>query len=253
MINVLSVPPLFISLLLITLGIIVYSKNRKPLINKIFLCLCFVSSIWLLFYALAYNSSDKETALLYLRIGYCGVIFIAVSTFHFIAEFLRIKKLERIVYFIYLIGCGFVISIWTSSYFIKDVYHFYWGFYPLAGILHPFFLIFFIGLAVTSETMLLYSLLFKKDLSSRQKNQTKYILSAFMVYNFASVDFFANYKIEIYPFGYLPSFLFIGIIGYSILRYRLMDIYLAIKRTAAYSLSARASYRFFRNPCYNSD
>jgi len=181
---------------------------------------------------------NEHTAFLWLKIGYCGVIFIAVTFFHFTIEFLEIRKLKILVFWSYVAGFLWVISIWKSSYFIKGVYKYFWGYYPIAGLLHPIFLVFFVGLVSFSLTLLLYFLLVRKEkLPTFKRAQIKYTLSAFLIFDFASVDFLPNYGIQIYPFGYLPTLLFASIVAYTILRFHLLDIYLYIKRTAAYSLA----------------
>ncbi|NLE65684.1 MAG: GHKL domain-containing protein [Elusimicrobia bacterium] len=44
------------------------------------------------------------------------------------------------------------------------------------------------------------------------------------------VDYIIKYHLEIYPYGYFSALLFIGIIAYAIVRYRLMDITLAFTK-----------------------
>lgn len=241
--NTYSLLPLVTSLLLIVMGIFVYWKNRKNDLNQIFFSLCFTSSIWLFFYSIAYSSQDKQTAFFWFRMGYCGVVFIAVTVFHYTVQLLNIKNLKNFAFANYLIGGICCVLIWSSTLLVKGVYKYFWGYYPAAGHFHPFFLVFFIGLISLSFTLLAYSLLFqKKEIISFipkithaiTRGQVKYFFLAIFIYNLASVDFFPNYGIEIYPFGYIPTFIFILIIGYTIIKYRLMDIRIFITRATIF-------------------
>lgn len=244
--NLYSIPPLITSLLLLSLGIFVYSKNRRNPLNRVFFPLCLTSGVWLFFYSLAYNSTSENMGFLCLKIGYCGIIFIAVIFFHYTKEFLEVRKMKGLVLLNYLMGILWVFSIWKSSYFIKGIHKYFWGYYPLAGSLHPIFLIFFIGLISFSLIFLLYYFLYQKEkLTPLKTIQIKYLFLAFFIFNFASLDFLPNYGIKIYPFGYLPALFFTLIIAYSILRYRLMDINIVIKKTVVYSLSAGLLASFF--------
>jgi len=240
--NIFSIPPFIISLFQIALGVIVYTRNQKNILNRLFALLCFVSSMWLLFYSFGYGRGNSEqNADLFFRIGYTGVIFIAVIAFHYTLKFLRVQNIQLLIISAYFLGMIWVSLLWASHLLIDKVRLYSWGYYPQAGILHPLFLVFFIGIASTISTMLFYFFWKKRDqLSTRQISQIKYLFLALFVYNFASVDFLPNYGLEIYPLGYLPAFIFLIVIGYTIIRYRLMDISLAITRTsifiATYSL-----------------
>jgi len=204
-------------------------------LNRIFAILCANSAIWLLSYSVAYVSSNILVASLWLKMGYSAVILITAIVFQYTIEFLKLDKLRKIVVFIYLICFFWEILLWTSSLLIKDVHKYFWGFYPSAGKFHVIFLVFFISLAMSTFCILLYFFLFRKDsLSPRQISQIKYLFLAFFIYNSASVDFLPNYGLSIYPFGCFPAFIFILIIGYTILKFRLMDISLAITRTSVF-------------------
>ncbi len=203
--------------------------------NRVFLALCLVSGVWLLSYSLAYQSRSPDMADLLGRIGYCGVVFIPITVFHFTVRFLQIYRLKKIVVFNYLVGFIWCFYIWCTSYLVKGVYKYFWGFYPLAGKLHPVFLVFFMVLMTISLVFLAYYLWINKDkLTAIKRMQVKYFFLAGVIYSFASVDFLPNYGIHIYPFGYIPAFIFILLIAYAIIRYRLMDIRLAITKTGIF-------------------
>lgn len=234
--------PLFISaFLILSLGFVIYSKNKGKILNRTFSLICLVSGIWLLCYAFAYVILNKKLALILFKLGYCGVVFIPIASFHFFTEFFRTNRFKFFVYVSYLIGLIFIVLIWLTPYLVKDIHKYFWGYYPLAGKLHFCFFLFFSFLILFSFLLFFYFGWFRKTKISPLINvQSKYLFIALCVYNFAIVDFLPNYKIEVYPFGYLPAFLFVVIISFAIIRYRLMDISIAITRTgifiAVYSL-----------------
>lgn len=232
--NTYSFTPLIISLLLFSLGIFVFLKNRANSLNRVFFYLSTVSSIWLFFYSLAYNTSVEEQALTLLKIGYCGVVFIAITYFHYAVAFLRMKKMRPVIFVSYFIGIGWILTIFFTPYFISGVYKYFWGYYPKAGMLHPVFLVFFIGLLSFSMILYSYFLFFKKALSVIEKIQVKYIFLAFAIYNLACIDFVPNYGITIYPFGCIPTFFFLLIFSFTIVKYRLMDIRIFITRATIF-------------------
>jgi signal transduction histidine kinase len=233
--NIFLIPPVIISVLFIILGSFVYFQNRKAVLNNLFTLLCLNSSIWLFSYSMGYGCKNELTAFLWLRIGYTGVIFITTYVFNYTVVFLNLKKLQLVVLLTYLLGFIWVTLLWFSPYLIKGISKYYWGYYPKAGVFHPLFLLFFIGLSMSTFTLLLYFFFFKrKNISLIRIEQIKYLFLAFFIYNFASVDFLPNYGIKIYPFGYIPAFIFTLLIGYTVVKYRLMDISVVITRTGVF-------------------
>jgi len=69
-----------------------------------------------------------------------------------------------------------------------------------------------------------YDTQFRNAVPSAHRERTKSFLKAFGVGYFASFDFLANYGVPLYPFGYIPIFLFFFIAARTIRRYRLMDM-----------------------------
>jgi len=231
------------SLLLLTsclfscFGVFVLLNDTKGVLNRIFFFLCFVSTVWLSSYSLAYSNVDHERALVWFKIGYVGVIFIAPIVFNYVVRFLGFKKLLKFVYLGYFLGLAWVLILFRSSLFITTVNAFSWGLYPQGGTLHKFFLVYFLALVSIAFTLLIVQLFLPtKNIGSFKRTQLSYLLLAFFVYNFASCDFLPNYGINIYPFGYIPLLLFLLLIGHTIVRYHLMDIKVAMTRAGIFLL-----------------
>lgn len=227
--------PFIISILLLVMGVFVYRNNQKQYSNRIFLGLCLTSSCWLFFYSIAYIVQNEHIAFIFLKIGYSGVVFIPITVFHYTLEFLNFQRVKKIAHYNYFFGTFCVLIIWTTPLIINNVKKYFWGFYPIGGILHPFFLAYFLSLLTMSFVFLLYIYIYKqKQITPSKKIQIKYLLIAYFIYDFASTDFLANYNLAVYPFGYLPAFLFILIIGYTIVKYRLMEINIVITRVGIF-------------------
>ena len=170
-----------------------------------------------------------------MRLGYSGIIFIPLTFFHFFVTYVHSQEDRKWVKLAYLLGVLLTILIWTTDLIVSGVYHYHWGFYPKAGILHPFYLLLLTVLAVRAVILL------KKDLDCNKKsplvyNQTKYVLVAILLYMLASVDFLVNYKIiSVYPPGFVAIMLSLCAITYAIVRYRLLDINIVVTRTAVFA------------------
>lgn len=176
-----SIFPLIVSVMLLILGVFVYKSNKEQYLNKIFLGLCLTSSCWLFFVSLAYIVKNEHIAFVLLKMCYCGVVFIPITIFHYIVEFLKIKKIKIIALYNYLIGFICIILIWTTPFIVGGMRKYFWGYYPIAGILHPLFLVYFILFgAILTSLLLLYKYYYSEEkLSYLKKEQIKYVLLAF--------------------------------------------------------------------------
>jgi signal transduction histidine kinase len=236
--NVYSFPVLFTSLLLLLLGVAVFLKNTKKRVNLQFLIICLTSSIWLFFTSLAYNSLSQIQSFLLFRIAYIGIIFIPFTFFHYIVLFLEVNK-KQLYRFVVRLGYGvgtlFSVLSLFSSLVISRSGEFFWGWYPIKGVLHPLLLFFFFSYIIFGIALLICSLMAFNDLFLNAKRiQIRYILLGLFIFNFASLDFLANYELNVYPFGYIPTLLFLIIIGYAIVRYHLMEIKVTITRAGIF-------------------
>ena len=223
--NPLSIPPILSSILFLVLGGFVFSQNRKSNINFTFLLICITTFWWQYSWFFLFNTQDKELAEILVKMGHVGIILLPVTILHFVLAFL--KKTDRfnriVLYLSYSVAALFEISLFTSDYLIDGYYEYFWGFYPKANFLHPFFLVFTTLLLIRIVYMLLGSL--KKEANgSPRRFQMEYILISIIFYAFASSDFVVNYGFEFYPIGFIPILLFLGTIAYAIARYHLMDI-----------------------------
>lgn len=175
------------------------------------------------------NIGNYESALLWWKIAYIGVIFIPIFFIHFVFKFLSINK-KIFIYTVYFLGLLFLAANLFTDLFIKDIKwmfdQFYYIFPPT--ILYNFFIIFFIGLVFYGHIKLWQS--YKKS-NGVQRSQIKYLFIATSIgFGGGSVSFLPVYGVEIYPFLNLLIFPFAPIVAYAIFRYRLMDLRIAIRK-----------------------
>lgn len=224
--------PLFIlysilisAIFIFLLGVWVWLKNPKLLLNKIFLLLT-ITSVGIFFgsYMMLKNcESSLEKVVFWDRFLYIFVVFIPVVFYHFIlviTNFKAKKSYKKLLFLGYLISFFFLI-ISRTDYFIKGVFQYKYGCHTTAQLFHHLFLIFFL-----IYVALFYGLLVKAFLKEKgfKKNQLKYILIAIFFYSILALGFLPAYKISIYPFYYLGPLMFTVILSYAITRYKFLNI-----------------------------
>jgi len=231
--NPYSIPPLVSAVLFLFLGLFVLSRNLKAHSHIAFSLNCLVTFWWQFTWTILFNIKDPLLALVLVKVGYTGIIFIPITFWHFYVAFLKKEKEYNSVLTSYLIGFIFVLVLWLSNLYISGYYSYFWGYYPKANMLHPAYLAFLFYLDAKCFLLLFSSL--KIKVLPIKYQQIKYLIIALFFYNFAASDFLVNYGIEFYPLGFIPILTSLGIIFYAIVTTRLMDIEIIIKKTAVYS------------------
>ena len=221
-----TTPPLLSSILFLILGASVYWNNRKSITNITFLLVCFVTFWWQFSWFIIFNTQDEFLANYLVKIGYIGIIFIPIFFFHFFLSFIgETSRFDKILlYFSYLAGIIFEIALLTTNYFINGFYKYFFGFYPKAGFLHPFYLSLLSILTIRAIYLLLLFLKKRKEACPSEYFQARYVLLALGFYIFSSSDFLVNYGTEFYPFGFLFILLFLVITAYAIVKHYLFGI-----------------------------
>ena len=218
------------------LGFFVYFKNRKAKVNQTFTLFCLSVAAWSYAYYFWPGAQDQSTALFWFRALHIGAIFIPICYFHFVLIWLNLyQKKKKILMLGYLAALFFCVFDFTPL-FIKGMVpklsFKYWG---EPGILYPFFLLLFFSYAVYT----IY-LLFKAYQSSTgtRRSQLRYILVGTIIgYSGGATNYPLWYNIPIYPIGNFLVAVYVGIVAYAIVKYRLMDIRLAMSRGAIYLFS----------------
>jgi len=223
-------------------GFFVFKKNKKSFTNLG----CFLFSIciyvWLVSYSIAYSIPAVDLKSIWFKIGLTGVIFIVVTAYHFNISFIKKERSQsRFITGAYCIGLFFVCLLWGTRLFYDGLLSYPWGYYPKAGLLHPLYMVFLFSLVSWYlPQVLLYYLRLKKQHLMLEAQRTKYMLLASFIFTFAASDFIQNYGVAIFPVGTIFVTLYLIVVAYAIVRYRLMDISLAITRSgifvAVYSL-----------------
>jgi len=234
-----SILPLKSSILVLTLGVFVYFRNRRNKININFFILCLSLFLWLFCYAIAFSKTGEKVSFYWLKLGYTGVIFSPAAFSYFVLVFLKKKYANKIGIIGYFVAFIFVFLLWFTPIFVKGTYKYFWGYYPRASTCHPLFLL-YLSSFITGSIIVLFFATYRRKNKSLIFQRYKYVFWALCVGPLGSVDFIANYGLAFYPFGWIFIDIYISIVAYAIVKHRLMDISVAVTRTsifiATYSL-----------------
>ena len=233
--NLYAIPNLACALACFGTGVFVLTKNCRSPVNVTFTLLALGMFTWQLGTALLLISVTPEIAYRWSRFAYVGVTFIPVTAYHFITTFVGEERAhKKVIRLGYSVVALIFLPLSQTPYLLEGVQHYTWGYWFKAGVLHASFPIFF-GVLMFMGLQLLYRG-FQREISGSERTRRRYLFIAIAISCIGSVDFLPDYGFSLYPFGYLPVFVCISILAYAIVRHRLMNINLAVTRTALFAL-----------------
>jgi len=212
------------------LGSTVFLKGQKSERVITFILFCFALTGWSTFYFLWQLTPDKKLAYFYCKGLMMFVIIIPVFYFHYNVSL--VEKTENIRPWIIAsyIASAVLIFLNFSNMIVSGVSpklsFMYW---PNPGILFHFHLFMFSSLVIAS---LIISINEFKISSGIKKEHLKYtIIGTCTAFGGGMTNYFLWYNIPIKPYGNVFVSIWVLIIGYTILKYKLMDINLAFRYT----------------------
>ncbi|MCG3110867.1 MAG: PAS domain S-box protein [Candidatus Manganitrophus sp. SB1] len=221
--NVYAIPMFAAAAATFLFGAAVLIHERGSRIGRLFFYMTFMGGVWLFSFSWMYSAVAEEVALVWAKAGYLAVTFLPSLIYDFSIVSLHLEYQRRVWRRIsWSFSALFALAVLLSDLLVGGVYAYWWGYYPKVAWLSIPFLLFFFGIMFLS--LWEYDGQFRNAVPSVHRERTKSFLKAFGVGYFASFDFLANYGVPLYPFGYIPIFIFFLIMAKTIRRYRLIDM-----------------------------
>lgn len=237
--NPYAIPTFLVSTVIFATGLFVFLQNRKAPANVSFFLLCLGINLWLYGISIMYSCKDPAFALQWYRwVVFLGVVNIAPLVYRFSVAWLGLQeKQKRWVRVSYFVPPVFYLLAVLTPYGVPEVHLHYWGYYPIYGVAGRIFLGFFYIFFLLSFYNFFSAL--KQETSILKKKQIKLVGIAFFISVIGSVDYIPKIvPVSLYPFGYLPVLVWILIVAYVIVRYRVMDIQTVIHKTIMWTATS---------------
>ncbi len=227
--NPAAIPVLIAGFINLSVGIFVFFKNRRSIINISYFCFALSLAVWLIGFSIAYSMNNPDIAFAWYRhFAFSGIIFLAPTYIFFTITFVGAINRRRIFVVLNFIA-GFMFYILTSETLLlsdKIIINGlgYYLHYAIVGkvVFIPWF-----------SFLILYGfyLIWKKSKETRSramKRQYLIILLALMTGSLAMVDHLVAYGVRLYPIGYISVTIFALVIAYMVIRYKIMSVTTAI-------------------------
>ena len=226
------------------LGFLVFLKNKKSTLHKIFFLLNLAVGVWLFGTFKMLTASSDLQSIFWDRFIYAGVIFVPALMYHFSAIFTKISIKKSLIALSYVLSSLFLI-ISRTDYFVKDLFKYSWGVHTQAQFFHHIFMVyFFIYLILTIINF--YKHYKDKKLIGVEKTRAKYIFLAFFILiTVGSAGFAPAYQIDIFPLSFFSGIFFSVLLYYAITRFTLFDIKIVITQALIFILWILIFSEFF--------
>lgn len=213
----------------LTFILLLYGKSY---LHKIWALFNFIVGIWGLGAFYIGQIQEYEKALMIWRAVHLAVIFIPVLNYHVVYILFNLRQ-KKILYLIYCQGVVFSYIALTSPLFIPKVKFVFNSFYyDVAGpFFYPFFAVW--SAIVGYSHYLLFSVFNKAE--GRLRSQILYFfIGTALGFSGGITNFLPALGINSYPFGNFTIPIYCLVVTYAILRYRLLDVTVAITRTSIF-------------------
>ncbi|MQY53170.1 MAG: hypothetical protein GH154_02045, partial [Firmicutes bacterium] len=218
----------------ISLGTFVLSKNRKGIQNITYFALSFSIALYSFGYFLWQFANNEAYALSWFRILVLGIILINVTYLHFVFAFLGILHRKRkFIIACYAINFIFILLNFSSLLYIRLVPKYGLGFWPIPTNLFHIYLSFWFFQLFYGFNFLLKGY---RKASGFKREQIRYFLAAAIVgFLGGATNWPMWYNIHFPPYMNILISVSLGIVAYAIVTYRLMNINVAVTKTAIFT------------------
>ncbi len=231
--SIYSFSMLTIAVVTFGLAIFVLFANRKPLLNKIFVLLLFCLAGWSSFLFLLYEyARTPQEGLIFTRSAHIAGLFTPVFLFHFTLLFFgKIREKQKTLTVVYLIAF-LLLGFMTSRFFIRGITTKFGLYSPIPGIVYPFYIFFYAFLVLYS---LIYYFYCYRISTGVKKVRAKYMILAILFGFGGGATAFLRPFFDLPPLhGFFIPF-YASVITYAILKYRLIEISVIIRKGIIYS------------------
>ena len=180
------------------------------------------------------RSDNAESALFWSKILMAGAIFIPPTAFHHLVKLINVPVPKGVIGGMYFLSLGLSVANlgpWVvESVEARDIF----PFWPVPGILFYIHHLHFAVLALWGLWIL------KREYQRAEGlrlNQVKYLLIAEIVgWGGGITNYLLWYNIPVRPYGTFLVSVYTGIFAYAMVRYRLLDVDIVIKKSLVYAL-----------------
>ncbi len=186
------------------------------------------------------SSVDPAFALQWERLLHVAVALLPALFYHYVLAFLNLSARRASLIVAYALAALFIVAI-PSAWFMSGVHATEWGYAPVAGPVYAPFLAYVYGYFLLGLARLVRAL--HRARPGFHRTRARWIVAGVIVSLVGGLVDFARFTLgwqHLYPIGIPANALFALALGVAVVRYRLMDIGVVVRRAVLYGLTSLA-------------
>ncbi|CAD6527529.1 sensor histidine kinase [Paraburkholderia metrosideri] len=227
-----AIPPAIVSAMFLVFGLYILITQGVTRLSVPFVLMCVTTFAWQGAWTLLFQTDNPQIAGWLVRLGYLFILFLPTTFYHFVIEVTGRRSEQPMLLVSYGLCVGLA-ALLPGDQVIAGYQRQFFGFYPLAGPLHPLHVAQTVVLAGRCAQILLAA---RRQSVGEARKRLNLCLAVLCLYSFAAIDYAVNYRYSFYPPGVLFVALSLGLLAITIVRYRLIHPY-ALAATIAHEIS----------------
>ena len=217
------------------LGLLLYSRSPQNPKHRTYGLYCLSLSLWSYFYCAWHLTDSDNAALMFVRLLMAGAILIPITHLHHVVTLLDRRDSHGALLSSGYVATGiFLLCDLTPAFVAKVEPQMGFAFWPRPGVVFPIYLLwFFFSIGYASY---LFATSYRHTKGAR-RNQYLYLLVGSLIgYGGGATNFPLWYGIQLPPYGTILVSLYVGIVAYTLIKYRLLDFSLALEKGLTFLL-----------------
>lgn len=216
------------------------ASDRSHRSNRTFSAVASALALWNIAVFGLRSSADPTIALQWERLLHVAVGLLPALFYHYVLAFLNLSARRASLIMAYGLASLFIVATPSAS-FMSGVHATEWGYAPIAGPVYAPFLAYVYGYFVLGLARLIRAL--HRARPGFHRTRARWIVAGVVVSLVGGLVDFARFTLgweHLYPIGIPANALFALALGVAVVRYRLMDIGVVIRRAVLYGLTSLA-------------
>ena len=233
-----ALPAVGFGLNLLLLVVTLVADRRDPR-NRAFAAFTAALATWNLGVIGLRSASDPAVAMRWEWLIHVAVALVPVLFAEYVRAFLGRRERGPVLTVAYVLAAVFI-ALTPTRWLITDVQQTVWGYAPVPGPAYGPFLVYFYGYLVGDAAALAVA---ARHLRGARVTRARWIVAGILVALLGAATDFLRFVVDwerLYPIGIPANMVFALALGVAIVRYRLVEITVLMRRAVLYALTSLA-------------
>ena len=216
--NVHALPWALVGLPLVILAVVIYRRQRASRVAVLFCLMILYVAIWFAGFTGMLLATSASVSAAWARFALAGVALLPAAIYDFTATALRLGDRKSLTRTLWTISALFSLVALATPLLVGSVAPHSWGWYPVAGVLLPMFLAYFVAVLAWHLAEGVREL--RRTTDEQRRWRIVRLLICFAIAYCAAIDFVPMFGTSMQPVGWIAVIAFVVVASASIRHHR---------------------------------